>query len=1093
MNFKTTLFTLVFSAFGLHAQFDSAAVLGSVKDSSGARMPGVSVSLRNTATGVAATAKTDANGDYQFPTVRIGPYQLTAEFPGFASALVQDIVLQVNARQRVDVVMSVGAVSDKVVVTGAVELLETDSSEKGQVVDSEQIENLPLNGRAYSDLALLAPGVSESNQNGIGTTAREGSFNVNGLRNTANNFQLDGVDNNAYGTSNQGFSSQVVQVSPDAVAEFKVQTNTYSAEYGRSGGAVINASYKSGTNDIHGSLWDFNRNTALNATGFFKPTGGVKPSLNRHQFGGTVGGPIRRDRTFYFADYEGFRQSQKTLVYTTIPTAAQRQGILTVPVYNPFTGATYPANAPIPLTAFARKVLSDLPEPNVPGVTSSNYQKAVPNRSVYDKFNLRLDHKVNDSTTSFLRLSQQKSNVFEAPNIAGPSGGAQNGVIHATHQQLAFGVTRVVTPAAVLEFRLGISRSRAGKHPPYMGGPSMRELYGITGLPEERELTGGLTPQAISGYSALGRQATNPQYQNPDFVNPRVSYTWTRRKQTLKFGAEYQHINTDVQDTNPLYGSDSYNSQFSRPAGRGSSNQYNLADFMLGFRTQYELATLMVAHLRQRSYFTYAQNDWKLTDRLTLNIGVRYEFVTPYTDVQNRMSNFDPATRSIVKATSGSLAERALVNPDRNNFAPRFGFAYRAMKGTVLRGGYGIGYVYFNRLGSANLLATNYPQVTRATMTQSTTDAAGKVLPLCTGNQWDGCFRTTQAGYPTSLPNDVVLYMPRDARNGYIQNWQFSIQRKLTHDTLLDIGYVGNHALRLVLLADYNQARPPLPGENANATLDARRPIQGYGSISAVLPVAYSNYHSLQTKVEHRAARSLNLLNSFTWSKGIDNASQVLEEPNGSTGTPQNLYNLAADRGISGYNVPFLNSTSAVWTLPVGKGRRFGKRLPGALEAVAGGWQMSAINTMRSGRTVNMRYNTSGPTPVTAGLATFLGGVNLRPNLIGDPMTPEDIRSIDNYLNKATVTLPPATSPFGNAGRNLVRGYAYYQLNMGLQKNVRLPFRERMGLQVKVEAFNLFNKTNFGSPTGDRNSGSFGTIRSAYAARQMQLALKLSF
>jgi hypothetical protein len=572
-----------------------------------------------------------------------------------------------------------------------------------------------------------------------------------------------------------------------------------------------------------------------------------------------------------------------------------------------------------------------------------------------------------------------------------------------------------------------------------------------------------------------------------------LSYTWTLGKQTLKFGAEFQRINTEVQDTNPLYGSDSYNSQFSRPATRASSNQYNLADFMLGFRTQYELATLMVAQMRQRSLYGYVQDDWKVTARLTLNMGVRYEFVTPYTDAQNRMSNFDPATRSIVQAKAGSLAERALVNPDRNNFAPRFGFAYKLTKGTVLRGGYGIGYIYFNRLGSANLLATNYPQVTRATMTQSTTDAAGKLLPLCSGNQWENCFRATQTGYPSGLPNDVVLYIPKDLRNGYVQNWQFSIQRKLARDTMVDIGYVGNHSLKLVLLADYNQARVPLPGENALATLDDRRPIKGYGSISGVLPLAFSNYHALQTKVEHRATRSLNLLNSFTWSKGIDNASQVLEEPNGSTGTPQNLYDLSADRGISGYNVPFLNTTSAVWTLPVGKGRRFGRNLPGVVEAVAGGWQLSAINTMRSGRTINMRYNTSGPTPVTAGLATFLGGVNLRPNLIGDPMTPEDVRSIENYLNRATVVLPPVTAPFGNAGRNVVRGYAYYQLNMGLQKTVRLPWRERMSVQVKGEAFNLLNKTNFGAPTGDRNSGSFGVIRSAYAARQMQLALKVSF
>jgi hypothetical protein len=1078
---------LLFWTTAARAQFDTAAVLGAVRDPSGALMPGVSVTLKNTDTGIAVTAQSDANGAYQFPNVRIGAYQITAEHPGFSAAVVPNIILTVNARQRVDITLQVGAVSDKVVVSGAVELLETDSSEKGQVVDAEQIENLPLNGRSYADLALLAPGVSESNQNGIGTTGREGSFNVNGLRNTANNFQLDGVDNNAYGTSNQSFSSQVIQPSPDAVAEFKVQTNTYSAEYGRSGGAVVNASYRTGTNELHGSLWDFYRNTALNASGFFQPTGGVKPSLIRDQFGFTVGGPIKKDRTFFFADYEGFRQVQKTLVYSTIPTLAQRQGILTVPVVNPFTGATTAAGQRIPMTVFARTVLNDLPEPNVPGASGSNYQKAVPNRSVYDKFNLRLDHKATDRLSLFTRLSQGKNNALEAPNIAGPSGGAQNGVINVMAQQLVLGATDVVTTHAVLETRLGISRTKAGKNPPYIGGPSMFQLYGITGLPEDPKLTGGLTPQSITGYSAMGRQATNPQFQNPMNINPRVSYIWSGGRQTLKFGAEYARLNTDVQDTNPLYGLDSYNSQFSRPAGRASSNQYNLADFMFGARTQYELATLLVAHMQQRSYYSYVQDDFKANARLTLNIGLRYEYVTPYFEGQDRMSNFDPSTNTIV--TTKGAHDRYLVRPDRNNFAPRFGFAYRLQNKTVLRGGYGIGYIHFNRIGSANLLATNYPQVTRATITQSTTETVnGKTvsLPLCSGNQFDGCFRATQQGYPTNLPNDVVLYIPRDTRSGYIQNWQFSIQRKLTHNTLIDAAYVGNHGLKLIMLADLNQARPPLANENANATLDDRRPIQGFGSISAVLPAAFSNYHSLQVKVEHRASRNLNLLNSFSWSKAIDNASQVLEEPNGSTGTPQNVHNLAADRGISGYDVPILNTTSAVWNLPL-------KRLPGVLKPILGGWQLSGINTMRSGRTVNLRYNTSGPTPVTAGLATFLGGVNLRPNVLGPVPAPEDKRTIDNYFNKANVVLPPATQPFGNAGRNIARGYPFYQLNLGLQKKFDLPFRERTSVQFRAEAFNLLNKTNFGAPNADRGSGSFGLIRSTYAARQIQGSIKIAF
>ena len=305
-------------------------------------MPGATITLTNVETGITAFTHSDENGNYQFLNVRIGRYEVSAEQQGFSKALATDVGVAVNARQRVDLTLQVATVSDEVVVTSGGQALETDSSERGQVIERQQIVNLPLNGRSYSSLALLSTGVLESNQNGVGTSGREGSFNTNGLRNTANNFQLDGIDNNAYGTSNQGFSNQVIQVSPDAVAEFKVQTNNYSAEYGRSGGAVINASYRSGTNELRGSVWEFHRNTALNATGFFKPTGGAKPTLIRNQFGFVVGGPIRRDRAFFFGDYEGFRQEQRTLVFATIPTLPQREGILTVPVTNPFTGETYP-------------------------------------------------------------------------------------------------------------------------------------------------------------------------------------------------------------------------------------------------------------------------------------------------------------------------------------------------------------------------------------------------------------------------------------------------------------------------------------------------------------------------------------------------------------------------------------------------------------------------------------------------------------------------------------------------------------------------------------------------------------------------------
>jgi hypothetical protein len=508
---------------------------------------------------------------------------------------------------------------------------------------------------------------------------------------------------------------------------------------------------------------------------------------------------------------------------------------------------------------------------------------------------------------------------------------------------------------------------------------------------------------------------------------------------------------------------------------------------MFGARSQYEFANLLVVNMRRRLHYAYLQDDFKVNQRLTFNLGVRYEFATPYYEAHNRLSNYDPATNSIIQAKDGSLYDRSLVDPDYNNFAPRIGFAYNLLDKTVLRGGYGIGYVHFNRIGSADLLATNFPQITRANITQLAPSATN---PRCVGTTFTtNCFRPTQDGYPTSLPNNVVLHIPRDQRTAYIQNWQLSVQRELGSNMVLDVAYVGNHAVKLILLADLNQARPNNPGENL--ALDARRPIPGFRSISAVLPAAFSNYHALQVKFERRFSKGLYLLNSFTWSKAIDNVSQVLEEPGGNTGNPQNLYNLAADRGLSPYDQPFNNTTSFVWDLPFGKGRAFGSDMPYVLDAFVGGWTVTGINTMASGQVVNFRYS---PSPVTANLPSFIGGVALRPNLVGNPILPKDERTIDRYFDAAALQLPSVNQPFGNAGRNIARGDSFYQFDFGLQKNFALLFiNEASKLEFRTEFFNLFNKTNFGAPNSTFATAGFGQVRSTTPARQIQFALKLSF
>jgi hypothetical protein len=1067
------------------AQFDTATVLGVVTDESGAAVPGASVSLTSRATGSRVTVVTEGDGSYQILNVRVGAYALQAELQGFTTAVVPNIEVTVNARQRVDVGLKVGGIGETVEVVGAARLLESESSDRGQVIGREQVVNLPLNGRAYADLALLSPGVRSS----AISSSRDASFNVNGLRSALNNFILDGVDNNSYGTSNQGFSNQVVQVTPDAVEEFKVQTNNFSAEFGRAGGAVINASFRSGTNDLHGTIWEFNRNTALNAVGFFKPTQNRKPTMNRNQYGGVLGGPLFRDRAFFFANYEGFRQVSRSLTISSVPTAAQRQGALGKPIVNPLTGEKY-ADGVIPasaITDFARKVLDGLPLPTKSGL-ANNYE-ALPRRQDYsDKFDVKLDQQWGGATTSFVRFSRRKVDNFEPPPIEGTTSSPANASVHVLNKQIALGLTRPVSDRTLFEARVGVSLTDAGKTAFGTGTANMLEAYGITGLPTDTVFAGGLTQQSVSGWTAWGRQNSNPQFQNPSVIDVRLNASSIRGRHTLKAGYEYQRVDTEVDDVNPKYGADGYSGQFSRPAGAASdAATYNLADFLLGARNTYSLVNYFVFELRQRMHFAYLQDDWRVSPNLTLNAGLRYEYGTPQWEDSNYLTNFDPATRTLLQAKDGSIYDRTLVNPDRNNLAPRVGLAWSLTPKTVLRSAFGVSYIHFNRLGGENLLSFNGPHVVSLDITQQPSQG------LCAGNQAPTtCFRTTQMGYPTgyNVPenfkpiNGRVNYIPPDNESGNVRSWHVTLQREVLDNLLVDVGYVGNRSRNLMILGDLNQAVPNVNGQNVS--LQARRPIQGYQFIQSAFDGGKGDYHALQVKVERRYSRGLYLLNSFTWSRARDNASGHLETANGDN-SRVNMADIDGEFGISGYDEPLNNTTTVVWELPFGRNRRWGSELPALVDGVVGGWRLTAINTMKSGLPVNLTYSPSSAFSVS-------GAPTYRPNIVGDIYVPEGERSVNGYLNPAAVVIPTDSSqPFGDAPRNAARGPSIYTLDLGLHKQFALPFRQSR-LEMRVEAFNALNKSNFNAPNGNRSSTAFGTITSlATPPRQLQLGVKVDF
>jgi hypothetical protein len=1062
------------------AQFETAAVVGTILDKQNAVVAGAKVTLTNTETGVTSTSTTDATGSYEFFTVRIGTYIVTAEKDGFSMALADNIQVSIGARRRVDLTLEVGGLSETIEVTAGTAMLDTDTSQRGQVIRGDDLKRLPVINREYSALALLTTGVRPSAL----ANSREGSFNVNGLRSTFNNFLIDGVDNNAYGTSNQGFSNQVMQPTPDAVGEFQVVTNNMSAEYGRAAGATINVAYRSGTNRFQVSGWEFFRDSALTSEGYFKPAPGQEPKFDRNQFGGTFGGPILKNRAFFFGDYEGLRQNRTTRAATTIATTAQRQGILTVAVRHPQTGVVYPAGTPIPLTAFAAKVLGDLPTPTTSG-TANNFVQLVTSETVTDKAGGKVDVVINPRWTAFGRFGWREATIFDQPGLPLPSGGDGNANTYATNLQLALGTTFSPDSSSLVEFRFGWSRTEGGKNPHALGTPGALEAYGISGLPTDPRVAGGLPTQLITGYTTLGRQATNPQWQWPTVFNPKVNYTRSWGRHSFKTGYEFQHIQTQVQDVNPLYGRDQYAGQFSRPAGAASSNLYNLADFMFGLRSTYALSNILVADLRQNMHFVYAQDDIRVNDRLTVNLGLRYEYATPQWEKNNVLSNFDPQGLRMVVAKDGSIKDRSTINPDRNNLGPRVGFAYTATPQTVLRGGYGISYVHFHRAGGANILPINGPQVINAVVVQT--------------NPLDPSFRPTQAGYPEGLVDPSrfnpltanITYMPEDYRSSRVQSWYASVQREIVRNVMVDLAYVGNRADGLLLFANYNQASP----NNAagNIPLQQRRPIPQFADITYAFNGGRSTYKAFQMKLEWRAGRALTFLSSLTLSESKDNGAGSLENSNGNAPAPQDFRNMDADFGLSGYHQPYNSTTSVVLDLPFGRDRRFLSGMSPVLDVLFGGWQLAAVNSVYAGDPVTFTYTAPAAFQVSGIQQDFRGANIYRPNIVGNPLVPKDQRSVTNWFNRDAVVIPTNPSePFGNAPRNSVRGPLFWQVDMVLSKRVTMPWRASH-LELRLEAFNLFNRVNFRAPNGNRSAGGFGTITSTYDPRQLQLGAKISF
>lgn len=1114
----TGMLFAVLTATLLQAQFDSATLTGVITDPTGALVPDVTVKAINEATNIEYSNITNSEGRYLFPSLKPGSYKVIISAPGFKQSMSEGVVLQVNQAARLDVQMTVGAISEQISITTEAPVLETESGSRGAVIDRTKIVELPLNGRDYNQLALLSPGVLASTPR-LQSVGFKGVFNVNGNRAFQNAFQLDGVDNTSYSNSYRGLNAQIVQPSIEALEEFKIQTNAYSAEFGRSAGALVNAVVRSGTNAVHGSVYEFLRNSELDASNFFANKAGLKkPFRQRNQFGAAAGGPIVKNKTFIFGDYEGLRDAAGTVRFSSVPQPIWRQGMFATAIFNPYnptdtgqdfripaTGACndgrgncwrIPANLIDPV---GQKIMNVSPDPNTASPTVDNNFVGVPvDRNKTDQFDVRGDHTFSPKLNAFVRYSYVKTNFLRPAPRPGLSEGSFNdtfGTADLKSQGLASGLIWVISPRMVSETRFGYSMGDYYQYPPNYGSGCPLELIGLKGAPTDPSICGGIPVQNFPGGNLrrIGRTTSVPQLQTPRSMNIRQAVSLTHGTHAFKFGAELLNVDTSIRDISSLLGNFNYSGRFT---GGNGVWENSLADMLLGFPSQYQQDSNTIFDMYQNMFFLFAQDDWKISRKLTLNMGVRYEFATPPRERDFKWSNFDSASGAFINAKSGGLFEQALIHPDRNNFAPRVGLAYTATKKMVIRAGYGIFFNHTNRLGREGLLGFNPPFII---LGNQTIPGSGTLRAT------DAIFRL-QDGIPAGFVDigkvdlTTVSRKAQDPfqRTSYVQQYNFGMQQEIVRDTVFDIAYVGNRSLKLASFRNLNPNTFTYNAQGA-AVVGARElsPLRLNGDIQVLENLGIANYNSLQGKLERRFSKGLTLLAAYTYGKSLTDSVDHLSTSGAGNGVdvgaakePQDPHRRRLEYGPSEFDVTHRFVFSGVWQLPFGRGQAYGKNLSRGADLVLGGWEFSPIFTSQTGLALTINQ---------AQIVNIGGERKSRPDRIANGSLPDDQRTVDRYFDTgaflALSNTPGAAGfvpnrMFGNAGVGIVRGPNLVNFDFNLAKN--FAFTERFSAQFRAEFFNAFNHANFGVPGVTAGAG-FGQIVNANDARIIQFALKLKF
>lgn len=1084
----------------------NAQLSGTVTDSSGASIADAEVVVTNTDTGAERRVQSDATGQYTVPFLVPGNYTVNVRKEGFRTTQQEGLRLEVNQVARVDIALQVGAVTESVKVTASAPLIESDTSALGQVVETKAVEDLPLNGRNFVQLATLVPGVTGAGSGARGTIMsgtrpddlRPGSeVFANGNREGSNNFLYDGIDNNERLTL-----SIVLRPSVEAVREFKIQTNLFEAAQGRNSGATVNVISKSGSNEWHGSAYEFLRNQVMDAKNFFTRPGAQTPTLRQNQFGGSLGGPIWRNKLFFFGNYEGFRRRQERVFVNTVPTLAMRQGdfsavrdifdpatLRAAPgtrsgfVRDPFPGRIIPRDRWDPITA---RLINAYPLPQNSALFN-NHTSTPKERQNWDQGDGRIDWNWNERNSVFGRFSRQdtsttRPSTFEPVSLPGIDvpvslgnedtfAGASN--LKAYHAVLNW--VRTITPTFIVEAKMGFNRfnldfRQEGASP----GAQLGEKLGVRNS-NQGPNSDGIPIFSPAGYTGIGQTRSLPIIRIENTYQPAVNLSKIAGAHTVKFGADFRRRQLTQYQTNRGNGRFNFARTFTDDPNNTGPTGETMAAFLLGAASTIEQDfTLVVPSIRLWESNAYVQDDWRVTSRFTLNVGLRYEFDTPPTETRNQWTNFDVTTGKLLIAGFNTDA-RTGVLADKNNFAPRFGFAYQVRQGTVLRGGYG---VFYNPAGSESVLFRRHRQLPFGPInTEDINQFVANPRRVADG------FRPIPVLDPNVVANNPVGNMlavdPR-FRSGYAQQFNLQVQQQVVADMVFKVGYVGNLGRRLDNSYNYNQQVPGAGAPGPRRPLFALAP--GVVNVDYNVSDGRSSYHSLQSTLERRFASGFGFLAAYTWAHSIDNVpNQFGGSDNGPI--PQDPRYRNNDRGTSGFDIQHRFVYSANYALPFGKGRRFSLG-SGVANALLGGWDMNAIVAAQTGLPF---------TPVLATAVSNAGGSRPDRYKSGEIDNPDPARWFDtSFGTPGAAWGTPAQFTYGNAGRNILRGPGRVNVDYSLFKDFSPS--EAWRIQFRGEVFNLLNTPQFDLPNPTIGNPNAGTITGIVGnPRQIQLGLRLSF